>query len=146
MEIWKRGRTKAWTEVRLFLLRSWRNQKLKLKQDKAMLWQLLRKPPNIEMIHLFSSNFLFGWMMEHCREDKLSLVESEPRLVLTADNRNKKPKIPQNLRKPLCSWTKYQKGESVSWFVDLKYPNIDIFNWLEFNLSLCRHVWTGLFL
>ena len=43
-----------------------------------MLWQLVRKPPNIEMIHLFSSNFLFGWMMEHCREDKLSLVEREP--------------------------------------------------------------------
>ena len=29
------------------------------------------------MIHLFSSNFLFGWMMEHCREDKLSLVEEQ---------------------------------------------------------------------
>ena len=46
------------------------------------------------MIHLFSSNFLFGWMMEHCREDKLSLVEREQGQALAADNRNKKPKIP----------------------------------------------------
>ena len=28
------------------------------------------------MIHLFSCNFLFAWMMEHCREDKVSLLQS----------------------------------------------------------------------
>ena len=28
------------------------------------------------MIHLFSCNFLFGWMMEHCREDKLCLQQN----------------------------------------------------------------------
>ena len=42
---------------------------------------ITKKAPNIEMIHLFSSNFLFGWMMEHCREDKLSLEEPGPGLT-----------------------------------------------------------------
>ena len=40
------------------------------------LWQLLKRS-NIKMIHLFCCNFLFCWMMEHCRDDKLRLLPSE---------------------------------------------------------------------
>ena len=54
---------------------------IKIKARWSDVMTITKKAPNIGMIHLFSSNFLFGWMMEHCREDKLSLVESPGRAL-----------------------------------------------------------------